>query len=310
MSKIARVEAALRGAPVDRPPISFWFHFELEEAVPSLVADLHVDLFRGFDLDWLKVMHDHPFGETFGVGTVDSPAELARLRPVAPNFGGFGRQLEVLRRIADAVGDDAWFVETIFSPWSIGRILTKGRITSWLPEEPVAVGAGLAAIAETLAGYVPMALGSGPDGIFYVVDGSAAGGLAYEEYAEPLDHQLLDLAVDASFNVLHVHGASGDLTRHRNPAVHALSAQVGLGTDALIAMRDQIGGALVSGLDERETLPHGTPGAVRNEVQRFVTRTGKGGLLVAPGCALRRGVREENLWAAREAVETLLLSES
>jgi len=305
MSKVARVRAALRGEPVDRPPINFWFHFGVEDEPPSLVADLHLDLFRGFDLDWLKIMHDYPFGDISRMGAVKSPAELARLRPVAPNDGGFRRQLEVLARIAEAVGGDAWFVDTVFSPWSIGQMLTGGQIADWLREEPASVSAGLGVIAESLSDYVPATVATGVAGVFYVVDGYAAEHPAYQEHVAPLDIELLALASGNAFNVLHVHGVGADLAVHAHQPVHAVSASVGCRTEQAATVRERLDCALISGLDERETLPRGTPDAIRREVHRSAHRAGRTGLLIAPGCALRPGIPEENLWAAREAVETL-----
>src|SRR5262245_40740180 len=121
MNKVERVLAALRGDPVDRPPVSFWFHFGLEHEPPEVLAGTELDLFRSFDLDWLKVMHDYPFGESDGFGSVDSPSDFRRIRPVAPNRGGFARQAEALRRIGDALAGDALFVDTVPGPWSIAE---------------------------------------------------------------------------------------------------------------------------------------------------------------------------------------------
>ena len=56
MTKIERVRAALAGAEVDRPPFSVWYHFGLQHAPAERTAQIHVEFFEGYNLDWLKVM--------------------------------------------------------------------------------------------------------------------------------------------------------------------------------------------------------------------------------------------------------------
>jgi len=54
MTKRQRVTAALRGEPVDRPPLAFWLHnFATENSARGL-ADETLRLYRAFDWDFLK----------------------------------------------------------------------------------------------------------------------------------------------------------------------------------------------------------------------------------------------------------------
>ena len=54
MTKRERVMAALRGAPVDRVPVSLWLHnFATENSADTLAAET-LRLARRFDWDFLK----------------------------------------------------------------------------------------------------------------------------------------------------------------------------------------------------------------------------------------------------------------
>ena len=54
MTKRERVMAALRGAEVDRPPLSFWLHnFATENSAQSLATET-LRLARTFDWDFLE----------------------------------------------------------------------------------------------------------------------------------------------------------------------------------------------------------------------------------------------------------------
>lgn len=55
MSKRERVEAALKGEPVDRVPVSAWRHFVPEEISAERLAAVSLAHFREFDWDWLKL---------------------------------------------------------------------------------------------------------------------------------------------------------------------------------------------------------------------------------------------------------------
>jgi len=61
MNKIQRVYAAIHGNIPDRVPASFWFHFPKEEARGEKGVRSHLDYYRQADLDFLKIMNEHPY---------------------------------------------------------------------------------------------------------------------------------------------------------------------------------------------------------------------------------------------------------
>src|SRR6478752_6291511 len=83
-----RVDRALKGADVDRPPFSFWHHFGLK--TPEDHATATLKFHRQFRTDFVKVMSDFPYPK----GTGSSWYEL---KPVANPFPQQIRALELVR---------------------------------------------------------------------------------------------------------------------------------------------------------------------------------------------------------------------
>ena len=55
MNKIERVDAALKGAAVDRVPVSFWGHSYLKEWSAEELAEATLENYRRYDWDYMKV---------------------------------------------------------------------------------------------------------------------------------------------------------------------------------------------------------------------------------------------------------------
>jgi hypothetical protein len=54
-----RIDRALRGEDVDRPPFSFWHHYKRPTA--QLEAQDHLEFHRRYDTDFVKVMNDFDY---------------------------------------------------------------------------------------------------------------------------------------------------------------------------------------------------------------------------------------------------------
>ena len=138
MNKWDRVAAALRGAEVDRVPVSFWGHDYLKEWSAEGLAEAMLDNYRAYDWDFMKVnprasyhvedwgavlerSSDPDHGPKFREAPVKEPGDWRRLQPLPPDRGVLGEQLAALRLIRDGLKGEAPFVQTIFSPLSIYR---------------------------------------------------------------------------------------------------------------------------------------------------------------------------------------------
>src|SRR2546422_11266844 len=121
MTKRERVMAALRGAPVDRVPVSLWLHnFATENSADSLAAE-SLRLARRFDWDFLKPQsRAQCFAEMWGLRYAPSreretpytvtraplatAEDLRRLEPADARAGSLRQQLQALQAVRKSVG--------------------------------------------------------------------------------------------------------------------------------------------------------------------------------------------------------------
>jgi uroporphyrinogen decarboxylase len=78
MNKVERMRAVLAGEIADRVPASFWFHFPEDQAHGEASVKAHLDYYRQADLDFLKIMNEHPYQvET----RIKNPIDWRKLKP-------------------------------------------------------------------------------------------------------------------------------------------------------------------------------------------------------------------------------------
>ena len=118
MSKIERVRAALSGADVDRPPFSLWYHFGNQHAPADRTAQIHLEFFEAYQLDWLKVMNDYSYPMPRSIETLTDPRDLKRITAFDVRQGPLGEQLEAVRLIGQQLRGKALVVDTVFNAWN------------------------------------------------------------------------------------------------------------------------------------------------------------------------------------------------
>ena len=114
LSARERVDRALAGRDVDRPPISLWHHFGLEKDGPARHAQATLAFHRDYRTDLVKVMSDFPFPKPAGVW-----------HEVRVTDDPFPLQTQALTAIRDGLQRSAHFVETIFNPWNVAEKLSS-----------------------------------------------------------------------------------------------------------------------------------------------------------------------------------------
>ena len=328
MNKIERVEAALKGAEVDRVPISFWGHSYLKEWSANELAEAMLDNYRTYDWDYMKVnprasyhvedwgavlerSNDPNRGPRFVQAPVNGPEDWRRLRPLDPAQGVLAEQLEALRRIRDGIGGQAYFIQTIFSPLSVAKYLVGNRaalVKEALAGSPDALKQALEVITETYRAYAQASLEAGATGIFFATTGWASRDqLTEDEYREfgiEYDLRVLEaVAGKAPFNVLHNCGDNIYFDLLADYPVHAISWAATLpGNPTLSEGQQRTSKAVMGGVSEKTTLADGTPEAVAEEVRRAIAETGGRRVLIAPGCSIPTRTPKANLEAARAMV--------
>ena len=307
MNKIERVTGALKGDEVDRPPFSFWYHFGLQHMPGRTHAEAEIDFYRAYDLDFLKVMSDYPYPLPGGLEAVETEEDWSRIEPISPDNECWSEQLTALSRINDAIGKEAMFIETIFSPWITARRLARSGVLATAREAyPDALLAAMDAIATSLAAYAKQAVERGAAGIFLSLGAATDDVMTSEEYktwGRPFDLKILEAVGDAPFNVLHIHGKRIHFDSVSDYPVSALNWSHFLTEPSLIEGKRRSGKTVLGGIDEA-TASHVSAPEISEQVKNAISEVGVRGLIVTPGCSITTDTREMSLRAIRAAVES------
>src|SRR4051794_17665351 len=163
MTKLQRVDAAVRNQPVDRPPVSLWRHFyECERSAEDLAGSM-LAFHKKYDWDWMKINPRASYHvEGWGVQTdygnggpldkprvvnfpVQSASDWGKLRPLSITEGVLDEQIEVVERICEAVAGESYIVQTVFNPLSIAADLVESdeKFLSMMQKDPQAIKGAL-----------------------------------------------------------------------------------------------------------------------------------------------------------------------
>jgi uroporphyrinogen decarboxylase len=324
----SRVEAALRGGKVDRPPAAAWGHTYREEWSPEALARVTAERQARYGWDFIKLQpRASCFAEAFGAEyrganhSLRAPLEVShpihthrdwRALPAttaaAPSLAD---QVEALRLTVAAVGPEVPVLQTVFSPITVAGYLVgkdKRRAMRDLRRDPDEVLPALERIAETLIDFSRRSIEAGAAGVFYAISGYASAGMTsaeeYERWLFPLDLRILEALPGAAwFNVLHLCRGRLHFDIARRLPVQAVSWSIhDPGNPSLAEGRELSGKAVMGGLGQRTTLYRGTQAEVTQEAREALADTGGRRLLLAPGCSVPPAARAENLAAMMKAV--------
>jgi uroporphyrinogen decarboxylase len=321
-----RVWAALRGEPVDRPPVSFWGHLYDRESSAQDLVEATAELQRQHGWDWVKLNpRKHYHVEDWGVRyrysgrreekptleqwPIHGPEDWAQVAERTPDRGALAEQVEAVRMLKRSLPTNVPFVQTVFSPLAVlAEMVAEPKVLkSHLATHPERVRTALEAVTTTYQGFVRRLLEAGADGIFFATtDWGSRNWMSPDEHrqwARPYDLRVLAAAEGAPFNVLHVCKSRNLLLELADYPVQAFSYDATDPTNPSLAEAlARLGGAVMGGVSQENALQQATPDAVRAEVVRGYGQTGGRRWLVAPGCSIPPTTPPANLGAVRAAV--------
>ena len=276
MTHTERIDALLRGEPVDRLPVSFWRHFYLAERSGQGLAQAMLYFWRRYQWDFLKVNPrstyqaeawgvepkygpDEHSKEELGEWPVRETSDWSHITPLPPTEGVFAEQLDALQRLKVGLAGECYFIQTVFSPLATLGKLAGGpeRVKDDMVDAAEVLHGALAAVTETLGAYVEEVLKIA-DGIFYATTIWAAG-----------EHHAINWNVYAAGNA--------DLL------------EVAKLTDKII----------IGGVDHERVLLHGSPADVRAHVQGLRGGEKPAKFVVGPGCVIDTRTPDHNLTAIK-----------
>lgn len=320
-----RLEGLLSGCEIDRPPVSAWRHFYENELTAEGLAEMMLGFQQEFDWDFMKInpracYHVESWGVRFKYSgkadekpvqefsPVKSEDDWLKIKPLDPESGSFGEQLRTVDLIKNGLDGKLDFVQTVFSPLSIAADLTEsGQVFKALLESGANLEVALESITVTLEKYVARLLQIGVSGIFFATTEWATRDNVTEEqylqYGQPYDLRVLKAAGEAKFNILHICKQYNMLTLFKNYPVDIISWNKHEPGNMDFSQADKIfSQVFLGGIDHIHTLAGGSPRDVATQLKAAIADAGNHPLIIAPGCSLRMGTPDENLWAMRELI--------
>lgn len=317
-----RVEAALAGAAVDRPPIALWRHFpDDDQHVDQLVAHT-LDWQRRWDFDLVKFMPSGTYGvedwgavsaytgQANGARVVTQPAvvrteDWLRIGDLDVRRGVYGRQNEALRGAARELRGTVPILQTVFSPLTTARKLATDRLFADLRRSPAVVHRALGVITDVTIRFALDALDAGAHGVFLATQLASHRLLAqseYETFGQAYDLAVLNaLRGRARLNMLHVHGDDIMFDLLAGYPVEMLNWHDRLTEPTLREALPRFPGLIVGGLEEHGPLGRGDIEAVERQAADAIAQTGGRRLMIGPGCVVPIAVKDDAIAAALRA---------
>lgn len=317
MNKRERLDAAIRGEPVDRIPFGVWWHMSTQLLGAQATADMHLTLLERCDVDFLKLMNDDPFPVPEGYSAVRSDEDWFRLADAARTRPLFRKQLDVIERVRVRSGDEVHVLETIFDPFGVARRTGKDRIFELMRGRPEVFAEGLDAITGSLEAYLREAVARGASGVYLAVygvspffssDGSGYDRLTaaeFRRFVEPFDRRILDVADELGIvKFVHLHGAELLFDEVLDYPMDVLNWAHLHAPPSLAEARQRTPVCLMGGFNESMTnMFH--PDEVVRTVNETAQEAGTRKFVFGPGCALPADLPIEYVDLMREAVWAL-----
>ncbi|MFL7791735.1 MAG: uroporphyrinogen decarboxylase family protein [Anaerolineae bacterium] len=325
MTRVDRLNAAICGEPVDRPPVALWRHFPGDDQRPEDLARATVAFQRRYDFDFVKVSPASSFclrdwgsqdswvgnmegTRDYTVYPIQSSEDWRELHLLDPADGALGAQLQCLHLIADELAGEVPFIQTIFNPLSQAKNLVGAeRLPVHLRYHSDALRAGLEIITETTCRFIAAAREAGIAGVFFAVQHAQYELFSEEEYnlfGRPYDLRVLEAAQDLWLNVLHLHGTDVMFDLLADYPVQVINWHDRETWPTLADAKRRFGGTVCGGLQRWDVVVRGTPERVREQAVDAIVQTGGERFILGTGCVTPIVAPTSNLYAARAAVES------
>jgi len=325
ITHIERLKRLLEYKEVDRPPVSAWRHFYRQERSAENLASAMLNFQREYDWDFMKINpRASYYVEDWGCrftestddrtkpkmisGAVADPADWLKIKELDPCSGSFGEQLKAVKLIGDGLNGTLDYVQTVFSPLSIAADLVgSDDLFAELLEDRTNLEPALEAITRTLVRYVSELLKIGVSGIFFATtEWGTRDRISEEEYLEfgrPYDLRVLESAIGAKFNIVHVCKQNNLLPLFKNYPCRFLSwNKHEQGNLDFAQAKNIFSKAFIGGIDQNGAMLDADPAEISSQFRQALAEADGHPLVIAPGCAMKVTTPEENIRALRACV--------
>jgi len=324
MNHRQRIETCLSGREVDRPPVSLWRHFPVDDQDPYTLAQSTLLFQHIYNFDFIKITPASSYCvKDYGVqdewkgnpeGTreyasfpIKSPSDWKRIKVLSPTEGSLARQLECVRLVKKDLPDNTPVIQTIFDPMSQAKNLVgRETLLVHMRQYPEDLLIGLETITRNTIAFVSECIQLGIDGIFFAIQHAQASLLTREEVCDfilPFDEQILISASPLWMNVAHLHGKDLYFNDIPKKGIAIINWHDQETPPSLTVAKQEFDGAVCGGLRQWDTLVYGSPNDVTNEARLAIDATDGNRFILGTGCVLPIIAPHSNILAARRAVE-------
>jgi uroporphyrinogen decarboxylase len=290
-----RVDRALAGKDLDRPPFTYWHHYKRPTA--QLEAQDHLNFHRTYNTDIVKVMNDFDYPKS----TTSNWHDLKPLESPYPD------QLRTLELIRDGLNGDAHFIDTLYGPYMTAMLLfaaqpeyaSKGKsdetsdavirgLHAFQQENTQAWENAIEAITQSTINHIHRAKQIGTSGALVSIFNATSkfGSVAeFERYSRPYDKRVLDALGDTKLTFLHLHFLDrpylDQFKDFHAPVINYSQKTSGI---SIADVRKQYSQVIAGGVDEVD-FDKLTTGEIRK--QWTVAREQAGNkYIITPGCSV------------------------
>jgi uroporphyrinogen decarboxylase len=329
LTKVERLQAVLRGERPDRPPVSLWRHFPVDDQTAEGLASATIAYQKLFDFDFLKItpassyclkdwgIKDQWLGNPEGTRqyekrVIQTPQDWLRLPELNPHRGSLNEHLTCLKILKKHYSGRLPYITTIFSPLTQARNLAGAdRLLEHLRQYPEEVLAGLQKITKTTRAFIECCLKTGIAGIFLAVQHAQESVLKIEEYqafGRPFDLAVLEMVQDLWLNMLHIHGENIYFDNFLDYPIQVINWHDRKTAPTLGEGLQRFSGVVCGGLKQWDTLVLGTSSQVKAEAMDALNSTNGTRFILGTGCVMPITAPYGNTLAARRSVESWLVS--
>jgi uroporphyrinogen decarboxylase len=289
-----RVDRALRGEDVDRPPFSLWHHYKRPTA--ELEAKDHLEFHRRYDTDFVKVMNDFDYPRS----TTGKWYELQPVKTPYPN------QLRTLKLVRDGLHGDAYFIDTLYGPYMTAMLLLAAepefagkkdaedrsdvisRIHTFQRENTSAWEGAMEAITQSTINHIRQSQEIGCSGTLVSIYNATSkfGSVSdYERYSRPYDKRVLAALADSKLTFLHLHTLERPyLDQFRDFAAPVVNYSVKTSGIPIADVRKSYSQAIAGGVDEVD-FDRLTTEEIRKQWTQAREQAGSK-YIITPGCSV------------------------
>lgn len=314
LSHKERVDFALAGKPLDRPPFSMWQHFNKPTAREE--AQFLLDFHRQYDTDIVKVMNDFDYpGSTTG--------KWYDLKPLASPYPN---QLETLEHIRDGLLGDAYFIDTLYGPHMTALLLLAAspefagkkmsedgvmdqvgnKLQEFQKNNPHGWEDVMEAITESTINHIKQAKKIGTSGALVSIFNATSkfNSVAdYEHLSRPYDKRVLEALADTKLTMLHLHFLEMPyLDQFHDFPAPVINYSVKTSGIPISAVRQRYAQTIAGGIDEVD-FNQLSVDQIRSQWTSARQQAGSK-YIITPGCSVPDSATAEALSRVRASIAT------